>query len=621
MRDDDDREIALQLRNQLLDLGGRDRIESRGRLVEKQHGRFDRDGASDAETLLLAAGKAKSALVQLFLHFAPERRFRQCRFDADVHFRLGKLLIEPDAESDVFIDRHGERRGLLEHHADLGAQIVQIDILGENVAAVQQNLARNRLARIEIVHPVESAQQRGLTATRRADEGGDRILADIHIHALQNAMAVLIGEIEVLHLKFRERTDIRLGNGVLPRLCVDALEIAVAHVHGLIPIVRAAASLAAPTQDTGKDVEDEDGNGDDQRAGPGQLFEILARIGGECVDGHRQRGDRTGQARIHEFAIAGREEKRRCFAADTGDSQQDAGEDARPGGTVDHHHHGLPARRTERGGRLAKRIWHQQQHVLGRAVDDREGDQRQREDAGDGGVAVHGNDHGAVDEYADDDRGCGQQDVVDELGKLGELRAVGIFHQIGAGENADRRGDQDGAARDQHGTVDCVDQSTTRTLGRDRHGEDVEAERRYTTINQAHKDHAEKEYAEDSREKAQGHHHPVLPIAPRDEVLTNCIFHRFAPQSESPRPIIHLASASTQKERTNRSRPSAIRLDNCRPSASPKLLAIWAEMVVDGEMIDDCRRLTEPTTKVTAMVSPSARPRPSMMPPTRPRRV
>src|SRR4051794_41626844 len=53
--DDDDGELALQLVDQLLDLAGRDRVKRRGRLVEEDHGRRRRDGASAAQALLLAA--------------------------------------------------------------------------------------------------------------------------------------------------------------------------------------------------------------------------------------------------------------------------------------------------------------------------------------------------------------------------------------------------------------------------------------------------------------------------------------------------------------------------------------------------------------------------------------
>ena len=60
--DDDDRELGAQLLDQLLDLAGRDRVERRGRLVEQDHLRPLRDGAGDAQALLLAAREAHAGL-------------------------------------------------------------------------------------------------------------------------------------------------------------------------------------------------------------------------------------------------------------------------------------------------------------------------------------------------------------------------------------------------------------------------------------------------------------------------------------------------------------------------------------------------------------------------------
>ena len=87
--------------------------------------------------------------------------------------RLGQLFVEADAEGDVVVDRHRERRRLLEHHADPGAQQIEVQVRRQNVLAVEQDFAFGALAGIEVVHAVEDAQQRRLAAARRTDEGGD----------------------------------------------------------------------------------------------------------------------------------------------------------------------------------------------------------------------------------------------------------------------------------------------------------------------------------------------------------------------------------------------------------------------------------------------------------------
>ena len=56
-------------------------------------------------------------------------------------------------------------------------------------------------------------------------------------------------------------------------------------------------------------------------------------------------------------------------------------------------------------------------------------------------------------------------------------------------------------------------------------------------------------------------------------------------------------------------------------TASVNPLAIEAEIVVPGARIEALMRCALPMTKVTAMVSPSARPRASMMPPVTPTRA
>ena len=61
--------------------------------------------------------------------------------------------------------------------------------------------------------------------------------------------------------------------------------------------------------------------------------------------------------------------------------------------------------------------------------------------------------------------------------------------------------------------------------------------------------------------------------------------------------------------------------DWCTSEASANSLAIAAEIVVAGAKIDVWILKELPITKVTAMVSPSARPRASMIPPMTPTRV
>src|SRR6185295_1844629 len=194
--DDDDRVVLLQFVDQLLDLGGRDRVESGAGLVEQDHVGLDRDRARDAPPLLLAAGQRQPVGTELVLDLVPERRTLERMLDPAVEFRFRQLLVEADAEGDVLVDGHRERRRLLEHHADAGAQDIEVLPGRKNVLAVEQHLAGGALVGIEVVHPVEHAQQRGLAAAGGPDEGGDLVLVERDVDVLQRPM-LAIEEIEV----------------------------------------------------------------------------------------------------------------------------------------------------------------------------------------------------------------------------------------------------------------------------------------------------------------------------------------------------------------------------------------------------------------------------------------
>src|SRR3569833_112362 len=197
VRDDHDRIVLLQLVDQLLDLGGRDRIERRARLVEQDHLGLHRHGAGDAQALLLATRQAETAHVELVLDLVPEGGAAQRMLDAGIDLGLRQALVEPDAEGDVLVDRHRERRRLLEHHADAGAQQVDVDPGVEQVLAVELHLAGRALAGIEVVHAVQDAQQGGLAAARRSDEGGRLIGVERQVAALQRAR-IAVEALEVL---------------------------------------------------------------------------------------------------------------------------------------------------------------------------------------------------------------------------------------------------------------------------------------------------------------------------------------------------------------------------------------------------------------------------------------
>src|ERR1700716_74374 len=198
MGDDGDGVVLRQFLDQFLDLGGRDRIERRARLVEQDHLGPHRHGARDAEPLLLAAGQAEARGIELVLDLVPQRAAAQRLLDAAVHLGSGNLLVEPDAERDVLIDRHRKRRRLLEHHADPRAQQIEIELGIEHVGLIEHQPAGGALTRIKIVHPVEYPQQRRLSAAGRPDKGGDAVGAERKIDVLQRVVLAIV-EIQITH--------------------------------------------------------------------------------------------------------------------------------------------------------------------------------------------------------------------------------------------------------------------------------------------------------------------------------------------------------------------------------------------------------------------------------------
>ena len=119
------------------------------------------------------------------------------------------------------------------------------------------------------------------------------------------------------------------------------------------------------------------GDGDEQRAGPGEPLPVVVGAQRELEDDDRQARHRRVQVGAEELVVERGEQQRRGLAADAGDGQQDAGHDA--GAARRGRRHVAitwPARHAERGRRLAQLARHQAQHVLGGAHDDRNDDDR-----------------------------------------------------------------------------------------------------------------------------------------------------------------------------------------------------------------------------------------------------
>ena len=222
VRDDHERVLALEVVEELLDRLCRDWVERRGRLVHEHDVRLDRDGAGDAEALLLAAREREAAGLQPVFHLIPERRLSQRPLDAVL-----QVVLHPEnsqAPGDVVEDRLRERVRPLEDHPDRPPHRDGIDIFRRNVLPVVADRPRLTERRDEVVHPVQATDERALPAAGGTDDGCDEVLVDLHRDVLECRLRAIhrgqVLDIEDLlePLARRQRLTLRLdAHGGLDR--------------------------------------------------------------------------------------------------------------------------------------------------------------------------------------------------------------------------------------------------------------------------------------------------------------------------------------------------------------------------------------------------------------------
>src|SRR5579863_9124322 len=99
-----------------------------------------------------------------------------------LHSIMERLLVPINTQTvgDVVINGFRERVRPLEHHADAPPQAG--DVLSQNVLAIQLDRTCQSGVAQRLMHPVESAQQGGLSASRRPNQGSNAICGDIYIY-------------------------------------------------------------------------------------------------------------------------------------------------------------------------------------------------------------------------------------------------------------------------------------------------------------------------------------------------------------------------------------------------------------------------------------------------------
>ena len=126
--------------------------------------------------------------MQVIFDFVPQRGMAKAFFDGlgDGKFRA----VDAKAVGDVVEDGFGEWIRALEDHADAAAKLG--NVLREDVLTVEKNFAFEAGMTHGFVHAVESAQERGLAASRWADKGGDFVGGDIEIDVEERLLGAVV---------------------------------------------------------------------------------------------------------------------------------------------------------------------------------------------------------------------------------------------------------------------------------------------------------------------------------------------------------------------------------------------------------------------------------------------
>src|SRR5713226_1403323 len=116
VRHDHNRVALLEFMDQFFDFGRGDGIQSRAGLVHQHHLRLDRNGAGNAQALMLAPGQPKRIIVQAIFGLVPQRRTLEAALDDLIKPRLGLDSQDPWPVGDILIDGFGKRVGFLKDH-------------------------------------------------------------------------------------------------------------------------------------------------------------------------------------------------------------------------------------------------------------------------------------------------------------------------------------------------------------------------------------------------------------------------------------------------------------------------------------------------------------------------
>src|SRR6266705_3205577 len=371
--------------------------------------------------------------------------------------------------------------------------------------------------------------------------------------------------------------------------------------------VRIFAAIASSPRDGAKPDDDprHDGNpehheDEDQGGPPGGLVQGRVRAEREHVNRVWQRLARLIQTLPPEWAPEARHQEGCRFAADPRDPEQ------RPG---DH--------RAARGGQ------HEPERLLGGPGDEGNHDRRQGDDtrgraedeplAYDSGRAELENERERED--ADHDgRDLGHD--IDEEPDRGAHAILPLLGQIDPGQDANRECDHGGQGDEDESALDRISDAAIRR----REGEETRGDGAKSADGSLEEETPERDQREDDADEGRDVHREVLPPSPGVPIEPER--HAAPSPRRRTRPSMSRANMLMMSDMSIRTSPSSMRaLSSSGSVAFRKLFAIQLAMVCPWSKRETEIALRFPIVMVTAIVSPTARPRPRMMAPKIPARA
>ena len=190
---DDDGVVFFQFLEQFLDPGRGDGIQGGTGFIHEDYFGSERDGAGNAKTLLLAAGKFCAPLTQLVFHFIPEPGLFQTRLYNFLrgHF-VGGHAVDAGSVDHIVVDGFRERVRFLEYHADARPQLHYIHGTPIDIILIESDLTGNPAIVDSVIHAIQASQEGGFSTTGWTDHRGNLIGADIQCHVFDGMFSTVV---------------------------------------------------------------------------------------------------------------------------------------------------------------------------------------------------------------------------------------------------------------------------------------------------------------------------------------------------------------------------------------------------------------------------------------------